>query len=618
MRLGSPKNVAEVALATARKLLPRAFGFAQSAGSNGLGEDPLHGLLEQVIEDLQNLNRNTERDFLKIGEMLIGFLGSADRVSSGLAGLTDQISGEQGQRAYEALTRALEGCRRMESRTVGRNRELGSLRDGAVSVRNTSSGFRDAMSTIRALCTLTCIETARMGAVVTDFGSLTEDVKSLADSMESRVEHVLETAVSLGRRIECTLGTLAGVDLQLRDLTSVITGVMNSLGAFSAQQARALAISARLASDSRSVSAAINDAVKSIQFHDITRQQVEHIIDALKRLCVDGRARGPGAPQNAAVVLALQSSQLVDAADRFAASVDCLTRDLDSIAASVREMTRAGSSLLDASGDDRESFFRGMEHCLTVILDVVGSYRNAGTETETAARELAATVGSMRNAAEAIRVIDTQILRTALNASIRAAHIGGMGETLSVLANALRDLAVSSDRRSDVVAEALDSMAQATGNLSAGGDRAGAAAHETIVADELRATIEDLHSWSVASTVCIQESMDLGSRLCDDLFAARSGLRVGELFSAVAARCRENLTQLAGGSEPPPARGERVAPGPGLEDLERRYTMQSEREVHASIAGAADAGPPSHPQSDVSRGISGEEGDDLGDNVELF
>ncbi len=250
-----------------------------------------------------------------------------------------------------------------------RSRDLKSLREGAGAVRGTFSGFRDFVATFRALCTLTRIETARLGGAGADFGSLTEDVESLAESMGAKAENVLEAAILLDQRVQDTFAKLSDVDVLLKDLSLVIAGVMGSLDDFSNQQAAAVALSTRLVSDCNSAAASIKDAVMSIQFHDITRQQVEHVIDALGQVQAENRDRPSCLSREATAALALEASQLADAEKKFTVSVARLSDDLGNIAACVREMAGNGRGLLHASGNEQESFFLKMEECLTVILN---------------------------------------------------------------------------------------------------------------------------------------------------------------------------------------------------------------------------------------------------------
>ena len=72
-----------------------------------LGRRPARGqsgsewqvVVDQVIADLESLNRSTERDFLAVGEKLMEFRSTARQIASDMAALTGLISGEHGRNA---------------------------------------------------------------------------------------------------------------------------------------------------------------------------------------------------------------------------------------------------------------------------------------------------------------------------------------------------------------------------------------------------------------------------------------------------------------------------------------------------------------------------------------
>jgi hypothetical protein len=114
-------------------------------------------------------------------------------------------------------------------------------------------------------------------------------------------------------------------------LPAFISEVMASLSAFREIQNRAQDSSARLRAEYEAISDAFKKLIVSIQFHDITRQQVEHVIEALRRVhCTSEGETGSLSRdrRGAAAVLILQSSQLADAGEKFAASVASVATQL--------------------------------------------------------------------------------------------------------------------------------------------------------------------------------------------------------------------------------------------------------------------------------------------------
>jgi hypothetical protein len=105
-------------------------------------------------------------------------------------------------------------------------------------------------------------------------------------------------------------------------------------------------------------------------------------------------------------------------------------------------------------------------------------------------------VGRMHGSIEEIRTIENQMHRMALNASIRASHIGAPGDALCVLAGSMQQRALESGERSEALVETLSLMNEAI--LSLSGQRglaadARRASHNACVSGMLTAVAE-LHT----------------------------------------------------------------------------------------------------------------------------
>jgi methyl-accepting chemotaxis protein len=577
------------------------------------------GKLEPVIADLDRLNHETEQDFLKIGEKLTEFIAAVRLISSELGVLTNLISGEHGLRAAEALTRALDRSRDMQSRAEEGAGTLNRLREEAGQLKQTLSGFKGTVSTFRTLGVLTRIETARLGSAGADFGNLADDVKSLAGNVQTRVDGALDTAGLLLGPIESAMQNISALEEgQVKDLPSVVAAVLASLSSFRDIQNRAHESSVRLQARYGAIADAFGKLIVSIQFHDITRQQVEHVIEALDRLRSASGGTGGGVshcPPDAAAILALESSQLADAGEKFAASVASVGRSLDEIAALVREMADESRTLSGLSEDEKNSFFLEMERGCTAILGSLSHCASAEAATQASSDGLAETIAQMRGSIDEIQAVEIHMRRMALNASIRAAHIGAPGDALGVLAGSLQDLAADCGQRAGLLVEALGSINDAATRLSGHGGPAITTEGDGSVEDMRTAAVE-LHSSSERSFAQIAQVIARGAHLREELLATRDSFSVGVLFAETVGRARGMLNKikeddpcvsLRQGSE----RAER-----DLADFARHYTMQAERDVHEGVANAV-AGV-ANAAARAEREETPAETGELGDNVELF
>jgi hypothetical protein len=567
----------------------------------------------RVVQELENLNRSTERDFLAVGEKMLGFRSSARQIQSEMAAVTELISGEQGRNASQALTGMLEHSREMDARIEKGGQALASVRDLSTRLRRAFSGLPNMVSVFRTLCTLTRIETARLGTTGADLGHLAAEIRPLSESIQASGEGVLEACFQLDRKIQSAIRT--GAELRVRQLTempALISSVDASLRSLEERRRLALESSQRQEVQYAAVSEAIDDLVGSIQFHDITRQQVEHVVEALRHLggAWKNNARDSGSEaQRTRVILTLQCSQLADASRSFAASIGRIERDLESIAARVENASEAVQALTGAQGHEHASFFVELEGRFSAILHMLCTCADAQAEMDSTTSGLDETVGRMRVSVAEIRGTEIQIQRISTNATIRATHIGAAGTALNKISEVMQRLALESNTNTEEVAGALDAMSDAAARI------AGSANSTTErVVGEMRLTISELHSTSESSFSRVNQIAQLGKQLALDIGGLRGGVSAGRLFAEVVDRVRSELEAIA-------TEAARISPedsgGAAAEHLEhfaKTYTMQSQRDIHESViaGGTVAAAEPA-----VAAKVASGEGD-LGDNVELF
>ncbi len=566
--------------------------------------------VDQVVTDLENLNRSTERDFLAVGEKLMEFRSMARQIESDMAGMTELISGEHGRNASYALARMLEYCNEIEANIEQSGQALEQVRELSRRVRLAFAGLRNTVSIFRTLCTLTQIETSRLGNTGADFGNLTAEVGPLSESIQSSGTAVLDASDQLDQGVQSA--SKSGADLratQLKELPVLIAGVMNSLKLFEDRRQCAAESATRQAAQYAAVCEAIDDLVRSVQFHDITRQQIEHVVEALRQVR-SGNVESLGS--DARTILTLQSSQLSEAARVLGSSIERIERDLESIAARVQDMAEGSKALMGISGDDQESFFLQMEGQFTAILKTLSICTTAQAEMKSTAARLEETIGRMRNSVGEIRGIEIRIQRISTNATIRSAHIGAAGVALTVVAEVMQRLALDSNTNTEGVAGTVDAMSDAARHVQGASGHTASGASTDEVIGNMRRMIVELHSSRECSFSRVNQIAALGTRLAEDIGAVRSGFQAGTLFAEVVQHACNELQRI--GAQVGASDIATVSQTQQLENLAKHYTMQREREVHESVARGsviAAAAPAELPVAAVPDG-------GLGANVELF
>lgn len=587
----------------------------------------------RVIGELENLNRSTERDFLVVGEKLMEFCSTARQIAADMQAVTELIAGEGARNVTLALTHMLEHSRQMDRRIEQSGGALGEVRELSRAIRQCFSGLRNTVAVFQTLCTLTRIETARLGGAGADLDHLTSEVGPLSESIQTSGQMVLDASDQLDRDVQSALSSGAGLrGAQLKELPAMISGAQASLLSLDERRQGAAESSLRQSSEYAEVSSAINDLVSSIQFHDITRQQVEHVIQALAHLRSqagkkDGGWRTNPAPAaaNTRVALTLQSRHLADAAHLFGQSAEHIERDMERIAGQVATTPQASREMLGISSPEEDSFFLKMEEQLSAILHMLGLCAAAELGLASTGAGLEETLGRMRASVAEIRATEIRIQRISTNATIRATHIGDAGIALNKIAEVMQRLALESSANSEQAAATLDTMSDAARRV--GGEShtaAGAGPLTSLVIEEMRSAVAQLQAANETSGAKVQGIVALSARLAGELDALRSNFTAGRLFASVVERARGELERVGASAADGSSQDAGIGSAQQLEHLASTYTMQRQRDVHASLVGGRAVAPLSLQSANGSGSVKlgvhveSEEDGELGDNVELF
>jgi hypothetical protein len=266
------------------------------------------------------------------------------------------------------------------------------------------------------------------------------------------------------------------------------------------------------------------------------------------------------------------------------------------------------------SAGDHGSFFLEMEGQFTAILELLSASTTAQAGMESTAAHLTETIVKMERSIDEIRGVELRIQRIATNATIQAVHIGAMGDALNVIAGVMHGLALDSSTNTEAVGGALQKMSEAAYRVSGHSEvELAVLSSAGGVAGEMRSTVVELHSSSECSFSRVTQIAALGAKLAGDIGDVRGGFSAKQLFAQTVTQVCDELERIGAQHAVDPLPHTEIAPAHFLESHAKRYTMQTERDVHESVAaGVAIATAAAEPSRPVLK-----EGD-LGDNVEMF
>ena len=265
------------------------------SSDSGTGVEALctwRSVLSPVIETLRRMAGTTEDEFLQIGSEVQSFYQRSADITLTSNQLLEVVSGESTQsltcrlqqmmadmEAYltEARTRSSESCSTLE--------EVQVLLD---KLSEPLEGFQKMNKALRMLSISTKIESARLGEMGIGFVNLAMDVEKLSHQVNDKSSAILTHRTMMATMIDSNLtGVRSSEAAQDIKVTSSLKNTASSLQELVSVNERCTQFGATVSTISSEVTANISEVVSSLQMHDMTRQQVEHVVEAMECLLAD-------------------------------------------------------------------------------------------------------------------------------------------------------------------------------------------------------------------------------------------------------------------------------------------------------------------------------------------
>jgi hypothetical protein len=523
--------------------------------------------LHTIRGDLGGVSSSTEGIFLLVGERLTDLQFRSREIAGHATSAAELLSNDAGSVAAlaEVLTVTC-GGRRGSDIAVS----IREIRENAKSAHRAIQTIGPVVKTFDVLGVMTRIESARFegGAA---FVGLADAVAALSPQIREQIGITSDSAALL-------LETIARAEGELRDagrehqenLGPLTTQTRAGFLRVKEQCNRASEATKLLGARFDGVARALGDVVTALQTHDIVRQQIEHILEALRRLS--------SSDPNLSEVVRLQAAQLNHSRVTFETSVREIREALTRIERNVAEVDGESTRLLGLPGPKEASFLSGAESDLDGILTLLDKDATVDERLVEAAASVQRRVSDISETIAGVHAIGIQMQRIALNATIQAAWLGPDGGALEIVANAIQILAREVETASDTLKNRLctiDTAASAFGKAAAGSGSRERIAQLRGSAGALSAIQGKAHS-DYSGTA--EQTAGLTLRIRDTI-AALGGL---DEQLQVVARANEMLRELSAGVE---------SAGPdGAEQMMSIYTMESERTVHGTVYGTAPHG----------------------------
>jgi methyl-accepting chemotaxis protein len=585
--------------------------------------------IAQAQGSLSGLADDTEGEVLGLGRRLEEFVQAAGRVSLQAGQIVGAIAASNDMATAASVfaqgSRRLSACNSDVASGLSR---LVSIGERLERLRRLERPLAHLVRTVRMTRVATQIETARLSGGRDSLGMLADEVAKFSKNMDQHVSGFLGQVGGMSEEVARLVASLAQARLEYE----MRMEEAEAATAFALSQTEAILrdasdLSRMTAKRTKNVAHDVGYIVASLQFHDITRQQLDHVQKALEEAAdLVGRRglRRPRAADAAALrrVMRLQKAQLAQVRAAMGASSQRVAASLTDIAETCRAQAGDLTPLVDrhAKGTGLACLERQLD-ALREVLDQGGRLSGA---MDAAITKAASLLDGMECGLLAIQGINEDLKLLAMNALVKVSRQGEAGLALAAVAEAVNRLSLAP---TEVIGQA---------------------------GSELRALIEEAHGLGSVHRTALLDNQEQAGAIATAAAESLSGLRgltrqVNEMVVNMAVDADLLARKMGRAAE---AIGfdrlvnERIAaavralegcvaggvagPGEGgLDDegvlkvdaLARNYTMESERRTHQAALRGDSAQGREGPGIQVNPAVAGAAvgaDDDLGDNVELF
>lgn len=579
--------------------------------------------LQRAADRVASLGASSEDPFLTMGESLRHFDAQARELHRVATQAIDEAGIRSSGQALGDLETLLEQVRQGRAQVeadVGAMEEaIEAMRSHLSAVMPVLRNLSQCVTTLRALAVLTRIESSRLVGGAHAEVVLEDEVHQHADAIAKRVAQFTEQSADTLTEIQQTQHRMRGLRTEESAAAAAALQRLASGASVLSRRHRAAREQAeRTAQRAEALARDTGNVVAALQFHDITRQRLEHVASAL-RAGADRwhRIDGEGFCRFQATQVGWAREDLLRASAELLDSLRQIACNTESVMADVA--TADG----DGQAHHEEAESRGLQDELEQALQAIremdslnhhlrGEVQRIWEQGSTCLETLAREVGAISEA----------IKRIALNAAVKADALGAEGVALAELAIGVQRLSGAVNGQAEAVAAkaaALNDTTAAPGRPTGPHDADSTERHVR----ELHGLLQGLYAGTEQRRALQARVREAGRTLSREINQAVDGFQVHTHMAAQLEDIEAHLLRLGGRRRRRANDAKQAATEALLAEMSTTYTMEREREAHTTRgrALAATAGMGAALEGAAMGGAAGsasQEAQEADDNIEWF
>jgi len=463
------------------------------------------------------------------------------------------------------------------------------------------------------------IESSRLGNDDKGFSHLSDDIHKLAESITKQSKGFKEKAKSL-------VTTTSSVEKQVRLLITdqednskcILKNTRESLNLLNDEYELSSTRAKSITEKTEILQKRTGTLVTSIQFHDITRQQMEHVEQVImdisdkiqQSLGEDDINNYPELLSFIRNVCQLQSAQMDNSRNELFSAVNEIISGHEIIRDEITGVSNDAITLFKNGGDDECSFITKVKHGLDSVITTLVRNEDVKKEFTSSTDNVIKTIEELSQFVNEINGIGSEIELLALNANIKAAHTGPEGASLGVLAEAIQRLSSDSRNHTNSVIDILMNTQKVSGEIKALGN-SNNKSHLMAFSEKIKDIFKTLNKISEEGIKEVNSIQYATKNLQSEILESVSVLKEYFLLKTNIEYIVKIFDEIVNQTS---AFANVEFDKSLLEEIGINYTMQVQRDIHNNITSGENIENYSTEGMDASNEVPNE----FGDNIELF
>jgi methyl-accepting chemotaxis protein len=295
---------------------------------------------DRIRQQLFGLIQDSERAFLDMGNRFLHYSEQGKLISESSYTATTLFFSDTVMNAIEELYELLDRIRRYlqynETELSNNSEILQNILKTIQSIHHPFDQFEKLVKKLGFLGISTRIESSRLRNTDKSFETLSQDVKNLSNKIDKKLNSIIEGSSALRNTISQTLSqSLQLKSKQYKQAKQILKNTHSCLQVLIDTNEKSSATAQSLADQAKTIENHISEIVESIQFQDIIRQKVEHIIQAvddIKKIIESGTQLQSDAIIEIGDISELQVEQLKVAEQEILTAINSMISGLSGIA----------------------------------------------------------------------------------------------------------------------------------------------------------------------------------------------------------------------------------------------------------------------------------------------